>query len=163
MEESLDWLAGLAAAVRDWGTLFFAVLAAVYAWQCREALRRRERLFANGDAERIGEKTVRVRLRLRNETPADLRITRITLVRPRPAILAMEGVGEPGAGPIDCNLPVPAFEGTVVELLAGSPDIAAAVLRLRLRYARAGRRLARRHSLSVAVDPRLTHIEGQNG
>lgn len=153
MEESLDWLAGLAVAVRDWATLVLACLAAVYAWQGREALRRRERLFANGDAERIGGKTVRIRLRLRNETPVDLRITRITLRRPRPAVLAMEGVYEPGPGPIDCNLSVPAFDGAAYELLVGSPEIAQGTLRLRLRYAKAGRRWARRHLLSVAVDP----------
>ncbi|NBC33010.1 MAG: hypothetical protein GVY13_10080 [Alphaproteobacteria bacterium] len=151
MEESLDWLAGLAVAVRDWATLVFAVLAAAYAWQCRQVLRRRERLFANADVERLAEKTVKLRLRLRNETPADLHITRIRLVRPRPAVLAMDGIYEPGPGPIDCSLPVAAFDGAAYELLIGSPDIANSALRLRLRYAKAGKRLVRPRTLAVMI------------
>ena len=152
MTELFDALGALAVAVRDWATLFFAFLAALYAWLCREEIRRRHRLFANGDAEAIGEKTLQLRIRLRNETPTDISVTRIMLRRPRPAILAMEGVYEPGPGPIICNHSVPAFETGCLTVLVGSRGNQQRTVRLRLRYRRTGHFFPR--SLAVAIDPR---------
>ena len=155
MEDLLDVAASALVAARDWITFAAALGAVLVAMDIRRDLRRRASVFADGNAELVSEKTLRVTLRLRNQTLRDVRICRIDVRRPRPAILAMEGVYEPGPGPIDCNHIVPAFERGTLTFLLGSPAQRGRHLRLRVSYnPDAGRRARRRITLSV--DPSAT-------
>lgn len=154
MDELVEIAAQIAIGVRNWLTFVFALLAAVYGWRILEELRRQRRVFANGDVEPISDKTMRVRLRLRNQTPRDILVTRISVLRPRPAIVAMEEVYDPGPGPIPCNHLVPAFGGGALVLLLGSPEGGTDRLRLRIRFQSAGTRFARARQLPIVIDTR---------
>ena len=155
MEDILDVASAALIVARDWITLLAALGAVLVAMNIRRDLRRRASVFADGNAEPVSDKTLRVTLRLRNQTLRDIRVRRIEVRRPRPAILAMEGIYEPGPGPIDCNHIVPALERGTLTFLIGSPAQRGRHLQLRVSYnPDAGRRARRRIHLSV--DPTAT-------
>ena len=123
-----------ASALRDWATLVFAFLAAAFAWQARSLVRRRRRVYMHGHSQWIGEKTLEVSLHLRNQTPEDVYLHLIALKRPSPAVLAIDGIYDPGPGPIPCNHLVPAFQAGVIKVLIGFPAGLAQPLRIQIRH-----------------------------
>jgi|GEM_PF-2983294 len=161
MDDVLTTLGAAVVAARDWLTLLAACAAAGYAWSAHRLQRRQAAVFLEGRAERLSDKTLRVRVRVRNQTHRDIRVARIAVNRPRRAVVAMEGVHPPGQGPIDCNHIVPAFASGELVFLLGSPQIGAGPVRLRVRYvspaglpwARFGARLRIDPGAVVAAEP----------
>jgi len=161
MIDLLTALGAALAAARDWLTLIAACAAAGYAWSAHRMQRRQAAVFLEGRAERLSEKTLRVRVRVRNQTHRDVRVARIAVHRPGRAVVAMEGVHPPGEGPIDCNHIVPAFASGELVFLLGSSQAGAGPVRLRVRYlspaglpwARFGARLRIDPDAVVAAEP----------
>ncbi len=161
MDDVLSILGAALAAARDWLTLFAACAGAGYAWSVHRLQRRRAAVFIDGRAERVSNKTLRIRLRVRNHTLRDVRLARITVRRPRQAVVAMDGVHPPGEGPIECNHIVPALAAGEVVFLLGSPQVGNGPVCLRLTYvspatwswARYGKRLRIDPAAVVLADP----------
>ena len=114
-------LAAVLAAVRDWATLLFAVLAAGYGWRIDQDRRRDRAVLVDGLAWSVGDKTLRVELDIRNRSRQVIKVLKLEVLRPTPSILAMEGVHEPGPGPIRCRHLVPAESRGALAFLMGSP------------------------------------------
>jgi hypothetical protein len=152
MPELLAALDVLLAAARDWATLLFAVLAAGYGWRIDRELRRDRTVLIDGFARRAGSKTLRLDIAVRNRTRTAILIERLEVLTPSPSVLAMEGIHEPGPGPIRCRLLVPSHARGRVGFLLGSPEQDRQI-RVRCSYRPHPRRLALRRRRIVTVDP----------
>ena len=133
MEALLDL--GLIEAVRDWAILLIAAMTLFYVLGVRRHLRRISAMYVDGQARRISDKTYEITLRFRNQTATDMRLTRIAVRQPRPAVVAIKGVYDPGPGPVRCNFIVPAFAHGALTILFGARPKGDRHARLRVRYA----------------------------
>lgn len=113
--------AAVIAAARDWATLLFAVLAAGYGWRIDRDRQRDRAVLADGFARSVSEKTLLVEIDIRNRSRRAIRIVRLEVLRPSPSVVAMEGIHEPGPGPIQCRHVVPAESRGALAFLMGSP------------------------------------------
>lgn len=125
----------LIAAVRDWAILVIAAVTLFYVWGVLRHLRRISAVYVDGQARRVSDKTYEITLRFRNQTAADMRLTRIAVRQPRPAIVAIKGVYDPGPGPVRCNFIVPAFAHGSLTILFGARPQGERQARLKVRYA----------------------------
>ena len=64
-----------------------------------------------------------------------MRLTQIAVRQPRPAVVAIKGVYDPGPGPVRCNFIVPAFAHGALTILFGARPKGDRHARLRVRYA----------------------------
>ena len=140
--------------MRDWLAFGFAALAAIAALSVRRMLVGAFRLRFSAGAEAVGQKTLRVTIRIHNGTLDPIEISKVEARNPADAILAMEGVHPPGTGPIRCRLAVPPMERGLLVFLMGRSEIARGRVSLRLTHGRPGRRWGRRR-ISLEVDPGL--------
>ncbi|MCA8933389.1 MAG: hypothetical protein KDA49_13015, partial [Rhodospirillaceae bacterium] len=85
MSQVLDQIWPVVLVVRDWGAVLLALVAALAALSARRTLVRQMRVFVDGQAEPISERTRRLTLRIRNHTLKELRLRRVSVVRPAPA------------------------------------------------------------------------------
>ncbi len=156
MDDPFIVIEHLVAAVRDWATFLAALIAAGYGWSITRHLRRQTRVHFEGAVKPVGDQVFEIMLRARNQTVHDILVSRIAIRRPRPAVLAMDGVYEPGPGPIDCRLVIPAFARGGFVLILGSPPQQLRLVRLSITYSNhlSGVRWTRR--ASVRIDPGAT-------
>jgi hypothetical protein len=133
MPELLAALDVILAAARDWATLLFAVLAAGYGWKIDRDRRRDRAVLIDGFARRVAGKTLRIELDVRNRSRQAIKIERLAVLRPTPSILAMDGVHDPGPGPIACRHVIPAESRGSLAFLLGSPG-PDGVIRVRCRF-----------------------------
>jgi hypothetical protein len=152
MPELLAAVDAVLAAARDWATLLFAGLAAWYGWKIDRDRRRDRSVAIDGFARRVGDKTLRIDLDVRNGSRSPIRLERLEVLRPAQSVLAMQGVHEPGPGPIACRHVVPASSRGGVSFLLGSPQLDAPIA-VRCRFRRHAARLALPNRRTVAIDP----------
>ena len=133
MSEVIDQVWPHVVAARDWGALLFALIAAVAAVTTRRQVASQLRVFIDGAAEPIGERTRRITLRVRNHTLKEIRLRQIAVRRPMPAVLAIDG-GEARAEPLALNHIFPPMDRGVVVVLMGTPAAMDRPLLLKLRY-----------------------------
>ena len=161
MSELEAVFATVVAAARDWATLLFAVLAASYAWMVDRDLKRDRAVLIDGYAWPVSGKTLRVEIDIRNRSRRPIKVTKLDILRPRPSVVAMEGVHEPGAGPIHCRHLVPAESRGALAFLLGSPDLAGPIS-VRCSFTPHPGRLALPRRRTAVIDPTLPTVgQGQ--
>ena len=164
MSELEAALIAVLAGVRDWATLLFAFLAAGYGWKIDRDRQRDRSVLVDGLARPVSGKTLRVDIDIRNRSRQMIRVLTVEVVRPAPSILAMEGVHEPGPGPIRCHHLVPAESRGALSFLMGSPGLTGGpgrrdVIRVRCAFKPHPGRLAFVRRRIVVIDPDLLPVE----
>ena len=149
--------AAVLAAVRDWATLLFAVLAAGYGWRIDQDRRRDRAVLIDGLASPVSGKTLRVEIDIRNRSRRVIKVLRLEVLRPAPSILAMEGVHEPGPGPIRCRHLVPAESRGALAFLMGSPG-QRGLIRVRCTFKPHPGTIALPRRRIVVIDPDLLPV-----
>ena len=160
MSQVLDQIWPVVLVVRDWGAVLLALVAALAALSARRTLVRQMRVFVDGQAEPISERTRRLTLRIRNHTLKELRLRRVSVVRPAPAVLAMDG-REAQPGPLDLNHIFPPMDRGILVLLIGTPKPLTRPVTLKLRYTH-GRRgwPIRSRTVRIELETRLASVDG---
>lgn len=160
MSQVLDQIWPVVLVARDWAALVLALVAALAALATRRTLLRQMRVFVDGQAEPISDRTRRVTLRIRNHTLKELRLRRISVLRPASAVLAMDG-REARPGPIELNHVFPPMDRGMVVLLIGSRAPFNRPVTLKLRYTQGRRRWpAKTRLVRIELDTRLASIDG---
>lgn len=160
MSQVLDQIWPVVLVVRDWGAVVLALVAALAALSARRTLLRQMRVFVDGQAEPISERTRRLTLRIRNHTLKELRLRRVSVVRPSPAVLAMDG-REARPGPLELNHIFPPMDRGILVLLIGTPKALTRPVTLKLRYSH-GRRgwPVRTRTVRIELEARLASVDG---